>query len=462
MKSKLTISLLTTLVAITLCGCGNNTEKDLKKGIAKISDGNYKAAVTIFERAIKKNPQSASAQCNLGIAYWKLERSEEAITALKAASSISDSAPEPLEFIGQIYVSEDRLEEAKLAFQEASKRAPDSARIITSLAIIEYYRGEFHNCELLLKKAVNTDPKYPAALFNLAVMYNARIGGKAKAEYYFTHYLETAPNGARKDIATNFIESRKNNTTTETNRIAKQPQPATILKVITKKIEANKTDEAFILLTDTVKKYPASADALWMHASLYNKINNKDKAASTYANFKRIFPADPRAKQIPEFKAAVKTKTELAAEAFTEADKLYDNAKYDEAMVAYKKALKYDPDMVNALYTIGHIYNSKKDYKQARKYFKKTIKKNSDLIEARYMLAIVNYELGDNQSAKEQLQVTMEMDPFYSQAVFMLGLINRKENNVKEARHYFKRFISIDPNSPQAKEAQQWLLATGE
>ena len=171
MKSKLTTSLLATLIAITLCGCGNNNEKAIKKGITKISDGNYKAAVTILERAAKKNPQNASVQCNLGIAYWKLDRTEEAITALKAASSISDSAPEPLEFIGQIYVGADRLEEAKLAFQQASKRAPSSARIITSLAIIEYYRGEFQNCELLLKKAVDTDPKYPAANFEPKVIY---------------------------------------------------------------------------------------------------------------------------------------------------------------------------------------------------------------------------------------------------------------------------------------------------
>ncbi len=505
MKFKTTLSLLAIVFTVAICGCGNHTEKSLQKGMDKISKGDYNAAARILEKAAEENPQNASIQCNLGIAYCKLERLEEAVAALKNADTLSGNDSAPLEFIGQIYVKENKFDNAQLAFKLALERNPNSARILTSLAVVEYYRGEFYNCEQFLKQAIQVDKDYAPALFNLAIMYRSRIGGKSKAEFFFSRYIKVAPNGPRKNIASGFVilskDSKKTSLETtlakETKAISikkkappvvavavkyktKQPQPMTALKEVKQKLQEEKTDEALILLNQIVSKYPESADALWLQATQYYMLANQKKANNLYNKFKRKFPNDSRIKLIPKIKmnspAPVdkkplvkqepkppnQSRKSLANYAFRKANILYDSGKYDEAIVSYQKALKYDPKMDKALYTLGHIYNGKKEYQKATKYFEKTIQLNKDLIEARYMLAIVSYELNDYAKAKEQLEVAVEMDPFYSKAFFMLGLINRKEKNEIEAKKYLKRFVSIDPNSQQAVEAKQWLAAYGE
>ena len=502
-KYRMTISLLAVMFAVVLCGCGNRNEKALQKGMAKISKGDYKSAVRILEDAAKENPNNASIQCNLGIAYWKLDRTEDAISALKIADNLSTNNSEPLEFIGQIYVEKDKLNEAQLAFKLAAKRNPKSARIITSQAVVEYYRGEFYNCEQLLKQAKDTDSNYAPAQFNLGIMYRSRIGGKTKAEFYFSNYIKIAPNGPRKDIANGFVslykESKmpKQETTKEATpavKITKKETPATVpakvkptptqpqtaLAEVEQKLQEEKIDEALILLEQVVAKYPESADALWLQATQYFMLANQEKATRLYNKFRSKFPNDSRIKLIPKIKTATpapqkevplvkqepkppnQSRDALASYAFRKANSLYDSKKYDEAIVSYQKALKYDPNMDKALYTLGHIYNGKKEYEQASTYFEKTLQLNSDLIEARYMLAIVSYELNNYTKAKEQLEIAVDMDPFYSKAFFMLGLINRKENNAVEAKQYLKRFVSIAPDSAQAVEAKEWLLGYGE
>lgn len=488
------------LLTIALCGCGNRTEKALQKGITKISKEDYKTAIRILEDEVMKNPENASIQCNLGLAYWKSGKLNDAISTLRIAEELTDTAPEPLEFIGQIYVEKNKFDEAQKAFKLAAERDPSSARVLTSLAVVEYYRGEFYNCEQYLKKAIKVDPDYAPALFNLAIMYRSRIGGKSKAKFYFSHYIKIASNGPRKDIANNFISSCKESEHVSpkeqssqktkpviTTAVAKKPitkvrpqQPATILKEINRKLQDKKIDEALIMLDKSVMQYPNSADLLWLQATQYYMLANEEKAKNLYEIFTNKFPADHRTNLIPKFKTAIPPSKEksiakkespkpqnqsrgaLASYAFRKANSLYDNGRYDEAMISYEKALKYDPDMTKALYTLGHIYNRKKEYKQAAIYFEKTLEQNHDLIEARYMLAIANYELKNNVKAKEELETAVEMDPFYSKALFMLGLINRKENNSDKAKLYLKRFLSIDPTSQQAVKAKQWLAAYGE
>jgi tetratricopeptide (TPR) repeat protein len=519
LNHRITILLLIVTATIFSAGCGNRTQKDLQKGMAKITKEDYKSAVNILEKAAKENPGNASIQCNLGLAYWKMEMPEKAIEAFESADLLSDNDSAPLEFIGQVYVEEGRFDEAQETFQLAAQRDPESARILTSLAVVEYYRGEFYNCEQFLKQAVKINADYAPALFNLAIMYRSRIGGKAKAEYYFSHYMKVAPNGPRKDIASGFVKlyntaeksSSKKKTIKKTAEaisapitaqpivpektesaqpektkpapVAKvkpaPPQPETSLKIIQQKLHEDKIDEALILLERVITKYPESADALWMQATLYDMLGNKEKATDIYNVFRSKFSYDPRINKIPKVKpepvALIKeekptepvtppnqSREALANYAFRKANALYDSGQYDEALLSYKKALKYDPNMINALYTLGHIYTRKKEYKQAVKYFERTVQQKHDLIEARYMLAVVNYELNNYNKAIEQLEIAIEMDPFYSKAFFMLGLINRKENNVAEAKRYLKRFLNIAPTSQQAAEARQWLQAYGE
>ncbi len=520
MKLKFIIKVLTCLLVVFLFGCGgDNSQKALQKGIAKITKEKYKSAISILEKAAAEYPDNASIECNLGLAYWFNKEPEKAIKALQKADSLVKSS-EPLEFIGQIYLENEEYDKAKDTLLNALKKNPDSARIYTALAVTEYYRGEFYNCEQYLKKAVEIEPDYAPALFNLAIMYRSRIGGKAKAAYYFSNYLKVSNNGPRKDIANGFVTLYKSSTgvvkKTSTGQVpaiekkddssgseavsVKPKEPIMIVIEATKKLDNKQVDEAINLLRDGAEKYPDNADILWMQATLFDKLGQTDKAVKLYEKFKQKFPSNPRVSLIPDFSkvdvpeeknvpekktgnpASVSAKKDVAESSSTnsnvvqpnqsrealakfalhKANTLFDEGNFDAAIPEYKKVLKYNPQESKALYTLGFIYNSKKEYGKALGYFSKALKLNPNMIEARYMIAIVNYELGDNQTAKQSLLTAIEQDPFYAKAYFLLGLIYKQENNIDKSRYYLKKYINIEPDSKQAANAKIWLKSYGE
>src|SRR5947207_15840519 len=56
-----------------------------------------------------------------------------------------------------------------------------------------------------------------------------------------------------------------------------------------------------------------------------------------------------------------------------EAEALFSQGKFDEAIMDYQKALSLDPKIYEAAVFYGDVYNSKKDYKQAEIWYQKAI-----------------------------------------------------------------------------------------
>ena len=198
--------IIPTLALFALCqGCGRPEPQASDANLALLREGKFEEAAKRLKQAAAETPGDAAAHCNLGLAYWKLGKTKEAILALKEADRLSDRDERPLEFLGQIHVAEGQLADARRMFGLALERAPDSARIVTSQAVVEYYAGEFGRAGKLLKRAAVLDPNYAPALFNLGVMYRGRIGGKAKAVQYFSRYAAMAPDGPRRKTAQDFV-----------------------------------------------------------------------------------------------------------------------------------------------------------------------------------------------------------------------------------------------------------------
>lgn len=65
------------------------------QGVGLINEGKYEAAIVLLNQAIRMRPDFATAYYNLGTAYYFLDQSENAVTALEKAIKLSPRIPKP-------------------------------------------------------------------------------------------------------------------------------------------------------------------------------------------------------------------------------------------------------------------------------------------------------------------------------------------------------------------------------
>ena len=131
---KYLIILLSVLVVLTLF-CGNNSfeiedytwtirknpnaaDKQFNLGVAYSITGRHKEAVKAFKQAVRLNPEDADAYFRLGHAYLEIERPKNAVNAFKKAFQIKPIKAVPSK-IGKAYYVLGCYQDAIEAYKEA-------------------------------------------------------------------------------------------------------------------------------------------------------------------------------------------------------------------------------------------------------------------------------------------------------------------------------------------------------
>src|SRR5689334_1042524 len=87
-------------------------------GVALLEQFKYKEAADAFRRALQLAPDLALARINLGIALFNMPDLPAAQKELQAASTLMPSAPQPLYVLGLAAKTQNKPEEAIVAFQK--------------------------------------------------------------------------------------------------------------------------------------------------------------------------------------------------------------------------------------------------------------------------------------------------------------------------------------------------------
>jgi len=81
-------------------------------GNALIYQGHYSQAITQFQKAIKLDPQYASAYRNMGITYYYMNKLQDSIASQQRAIALNPNSPEAYFFIAQSYDKENNRQQA--------------------------------------------------------------------------------------------------------------------------------------------------------------------------------------------------------------------------------------------------------------------------------------------------------------------------------------------------------------
>lgn len=123
---------------------------------------NYQKAVEYFDKALKIDKSFAEAQNNLGYAFEKMERFDDAAMSYKSAISnpLYKSAEKAFNNLGRVYYRLKRYSEAIEAYKESLRRFSSFHLPYYGLALCYNAIGRYGDAAISLKKAIELDPAY--------------------------------------------------------------------------------------------------------------------------------------------------------------------------------------------------------------------------------------------------------------------------------------------------------------
>ena len=144
------IIILSLFLSQTAFGAGSydsndtsNLDGDYKLGLELIKKEKYKSAIKKFKKLINKksdNYTQADIYNYLGYTHRKLKKYDDAETYYLKALKLDSDHVGALEYIGELYLETDRIEEAKKSLQKLKLVAGESSNEYLALStLIENY-----------------------------------------------------------------------------------------------------------------------------------------------------------------------------------------------------------------------------------------------------------------------------------------------------------------------------------
>ena len=192
-------------------------------------------ALGLLESAIVRYPQSRRARVELGEAYRRLERYEEAVDAfssaialvseprardwflyflrgvgyeklgrlaeteadLRRALALSPDEPNVLNYLGYLYLEQGRnLDEARQLISRAVELRPDDGFIIDSLGWAYFMSGQYEDAVRHLEQAVAVEPGDPTINEHLGDAY-WQVGRTIEARFRWKAAMDSEPEAAQ-------------------------------------------------------------------------------------------------------------------------------------------------------------------------------------------------------------------------------------------------------------------------
>ena len=135
-----------------------------------VRNGDWRDEVTLWTDAKKKSPNLVRPYNNVGEAYDKLGKYDEAIVEFEGALKIQPDYFFGLNNLGNIYGKQRKLPQAIVYFQKALEQKPDYSPAHYNLARAFHLTGKRQEAAESYRKAIKSNPYFEQAFYNLAYL----------------------------------------------------------------------------------------------------------------------------------------------------------------------------------------------------------------------------------------------------------------------------------------------------
>ncbi len=157
--------------------------------------GLVEEAVDAFNDSRRLNPEDVTPTYNLAVVYAKSGDSEQSVALFNEAKLMDGMDTRALEYQAQVYAKQGDWASARQALYEALDRAPESPRILTALALAELNTEGADSAISYLSQALEKNPSYAPALYNLATIQKDVLNNSQEARAYYRQFLELETSG---------------------------------------------------------------------------------------------------------------------------------------------------------------------------------------------------------------------------------------------------------------------------
>lgn len=134
-----------------------------------------------------------------------------------------------------------------------------------------------------------------------------------------------------------------------------------------------------------------------------------------------------------------------------------DERTYDQAEIAYKKALSLDPTLSNALTNLGNLEYRRDRLDEAERYYERALECDPEQPEALYNLGFLCFERDEVDEAVTLFRQALDSDPSFADAHFNLAMALEEQGAWAEARPHWQQYLALEPGGPWADIAKEHL-----
>jgi tetratricopeptide (TPR) repeat protein len=133
-----------------------------------------------------------------------------------------------------------------------------------------------------------------------------------------------------------------------------------------------------------------------------------------------------------------------------------DPANFDEAAIAYRRALEIDPYMVPALINLANIHYARDEIAEAQALYERAIALEADVFEAHFNLGNILHDLGRYPQAQACYRDALRLNPTYADAHFYLAVTLEKNGQSPDARPHWKAYQQLAPTGEWVHLAKEF------
>lgn len=175
------------------------TRELAQRAAAAVSRKDWKTARTAYREMVDAEPGNAPALANLGAVEFQLQEYDAAVSHLERALIAKPGLAQTWLTLGMVHYARDEPMRALSALSRAVAEKPDDPRARNHLAAAAKALGWLGAAESELQRALDLDPSYAEAHFNLALIYLERR--PPGIELARRHYLRAVELGTPRDQA---------------------------------------------------------------------------------------------------------------------------------------------------------------------------------------------------------------------------------------------------------------------
>jgi tetratricopeptide (TPR) repeat protein len=138
-----------------------------------------------------------------------------------------------------------------------------------------------------------------------------------------------------------------------------------------------------------------------------------------------------------------------------------NNGKIEEALVDYQKTIELKPDFILPYSRSGKIYARQREYEKANELYQKSVELGDQDITTLYNYGVVLMNLGQSSEAKTVFENLLALDEDYADAYYYLGIITIGQGDAEKAKELLQKFLELDPENPNAPVAQKIIESLG-